>query len=392
VSCGADSTQNNSVREPYPEPQPHNRIRMPRLLLHIGHPKTGTTALQSVLSANAETLLNTASILYPTKTEPAEFKHAFVIPWLFQADNESIRRRSKASGNELKEISKQYWHSLATEVQQTNHNLSILSAEGFWSIVRRAPEGQSTFFHKKLYEIANHVTVIAYLKSPAPYFLSKINQKLRNFRAVTLPRPNYLSGAIQDWENIGFDDYSWRIFDRTLLTNQDIVDDFCSHYLADSLNTTSLRREGVEQANSSVSNEALVILEELTAAHPVLLEDVYDQRRYKIIEILKQSDRSIGGQSRPSLKESAAAGIVKRCSDLGWLQDRGLSFPDIDPAWIHQTPTTDLPETFTCVSDFCPIDSDRLAELRGVASEAIEALFRPKPKRVFWRFPRLHKR
>jgi len=365
---------------------------MPRLLLHIGHPKTGTTALQSVLSANAKTLLNSASVLYPTQTEPAEFKHAFVIPWLFQTDNESIRRRSKASGDELKEISKQYWHSLAAEVQRTNHNLSILSAEGFWSIVRRAPQGQSAFFRGKLYEIADHVKVIAYLKSPAPYFLSKINQKLRNFRAVTLPKPNYLSGAIQDWENIGFDDYSWRIFDRTLLTNQDIVADFCTHYLPDSLNTTSLTREGFEQANSSVSNEALVILEELAAAHPVLLEDVYDQRRYKIIEILKQSDRSIGGQSRPSLKESAAAGIVKRCSDLGWLQDRGLSFPDIDPAWIHQTPTTDLPETFTCVSDFCPIDSDRLAELRGVAGEAIEALFRPEPKRIFWRFPRFNKR
>jgi hypothetical protein len=234
--------------------------------------------------------------------------------------------------------------------------------------------------------------VIAYLKSPAPYFLSKINQKLRNFRAVTLPRPNYLSGAIHDWESIGFDDYSWRIFDRTLLINQDIVDDFCTHYLPDSVSTTALAREGVEQANSSVSNEALVILEELTATHPVLLENVYDQRRYKIIEILKQSDGSIGGKSRPSLKESAAAGIVKRCSDLGWLQERGLSFPDIDPAWLHQTQATDLPETFTCVSDFCPIDSDRLAELRGVAGEAIEALFRPKPKRFFWHFPRFSKR
>ena len=252
---------------------------MPRLLLHIGHPKTGTTALQSVLSANAKTLLNSASVLYPTQTEPAEFKHAFVIPWLFQADNESIRRRSKASGDELKEISKQYWNSLVAEVQQTNHNLSILSAEGFWSIVRRAPQGQSAFFREKLYEIADHIKVIAYLKSPAPYFLSKINQKLRNFRAVTLPRPNYLSGAIQDWEGIGFDDYSWRIFDRTLLTNQDIVDDFCTHYLPDSLSATALTREGVEQANSSVSNEALVILEELTGAYPVRLENVYDQRR-----------------------------------------------------------------------------------------------------------------
>jgi hypothetical protein len=358
---------------------------MPRLLLHIGHPKTGTTALQSVLSANAKTLLNKASVLYPTQTEPAEFKHHFLIPWLFQADNESIRRRSKASGDDLKKMSEQYWHSLTAEIQRTNHHTSILSAEGFWSVARRVPKEQSAFFRGKLYEIFDHVKVIAYLKSPAPYFLSKINQKLRNFRAVTLPKSNYLSGAIQDWEKIGFDDYSWRIFDRTLLANQDIIDDFCTHYLPDSLSATDLTREGVEQANSSVSNEALAILQEITVAYPIILENVYDRRRYKIIEILQQSDQSIGGTSRPSLKESAAAGIVKRCSDLGWLKERGLSFPDIDPAWLHQTRTTELPETFTCVSDFCPIDSDRLAELRGVTGEAIEALFRPQPKRVFWR-------
>jgi len=380
------------MNESYPELKPNKQSLMPSLLLHIGHPKTGTTALQSVLSANADILLKNASVLYPTKAEPIEFKHAFAIPWLLQADNHSIRRRSKASGDDLKEISRRYWHCLVTEVQQANHKTLILSAEGFWDAAKQVTKEQANFFRRKLYDISNHVTVIAYLKSPAPYFLSKINQKLRNFRAVTLPKSNYLSRAIQDWESIGFDDYSWRIFDRTLLTNQDIIDDFCAHYLPDSLSATDLTREGVEQANSSVSNEALVILEELTSAYPVLLENVYDHRRYKIIEILKQSDRSIGGKARPSLKESAAAGIVKRCSDLGWLQDRGLSFPDIDPAWIHQTATTDLPNTFTCVSDFCPIDSDRLAELRGVAGEAIEALFRPEPKRIFWRFPRFNKR
>ncbi len=270
--------------------------------------------------------------------------------------------------------------------------MCILSAEGFWDIVKQSPKTQKAFFREKLYEIASDVKVIAYLKSPAPYFLSKINQNLRNFRPIALPEPNYLSGAVQNWEDVGFDEYSWRIFDRTLLTNQDIVDDFCSHYLPDSLKPGNLMREGVEQANTSVSNEALVVLEELTAAYPVLAENVYDQRRHKIIKILKQSDRSIGGELRPSLKESASVGIVKRCSDLGWLQERGLCFPDIDPVWIKQTQSRDLPEIFTCVSDYCPIDSDRLAELRVVAGKAIAALFRPAPKRIFWRFPHFNKR
>ncbi len=365
---------------------------MPRLLLHIGHPKTGTTALQSVLSANTETLLNKGSILYPTKTEPKDFKHSFAIPWLFQAEHESIRRRSRLSGDNLKEMSRKYWHSLAEEIQQTKHETTILSAEGFWNIAREAPEGQARIVQSKLYELASHITIVAYLKSPTSYFLSKINQKIRNFKSVILPSRNYLSEAIRDWEEIGFDNYSWRIFDRSLLAGQDIAEDFCSHYLPKSINANLLTRDGVERANSSISNEALALLEKVMLDHPIVHQDTYDRRRHQIIQILKQSDQEIGGISRPSLKESAAATIIQRCSDLGWLQERGLSFPDIDPAWIHQTPTTDLPETFTCVSDFCPIDSDRLAELRGVAGEAIEALFRPEPKRIFWRFPRFNKR
>ena len=363
---------------------------MPRLLLHIGHPKTGTTALQSVLSANAKNLLNEASVLYPTQTEPKEFKHSFAIPWLFQADNDSIRRRSRLSGDQLKEMSRRYWKSLTTELQQTKHDISILSAEGFWSIVRRASTEQKAFVRNTLYEIADDVSVVAYLKSPTSYFLSKINQKLRNFRAVTLPRPDYLSGAINDWESIGFDQYSWRIFDRSLLRNKDIIDDFCAHYLPESLDPTTLTREGVEQANSSISNEALVILEEITAAQPILQQNLYDQRRYKIINRLKQADQAIGGQSRPSLKESAAAAIVHRSNDLSWLQERGLRFPDIDQTWLNQSSDNDIPDTFTCVSDFCPVDANRLTDLRAEVGKSIEGLFQSAPKFFIWPFQRRH--
>jgi len=360
---------------------------MPRLLLHIGHPKTGTTALQSVLSANTKTLLNEASVLYPTQTEPNEYKHSFAIPWLFEVDNAAIRRRSRLSGAPLNEMSKQYWRSLSTEIQQTEHDVSVISGEGFWSAARQASKEQQAFARNSLYEIADDITVIAYLKSPASYFLSKINQKLRNFKSVTLPRGDYLSAAIQSWESMGFNHYSWRIFDRKLLTNQDIVEDFCAHYLPNSLNTASLTRDGIEQTNSSISNEALAILEEVTVAHPVLQEDVYDKRRHKIIEILKQSDKAIGGKNRPSLKESAVIAILNRSSDLNWLKKRDLYFPDIEQELINKEPD-ELPSSFTCVSDFCNVDTNRLADLRAETSKSIARLFRPAPQFFFWSFQR----
>lgn len=359
---------------------------MTRLLLHIGHPKTGTTALQSVLSANAATLLQEASVLYPTKTTPSEYKHAFAIPWLLNADNESIRRRARSGGDQLKATSQDYWTSILAEIKETSPEQLILSAEGFWSILRRAPAEQITFFRNKLYDIADHVQVVAYLKSPASYFLSKINQKLRNYRPVSLPRSNYLSLAMQGWEGIAFDDYAWRIFDRKLLRNQDIVDDFCSHYLPASLSSSALSRDGVEQANESVSNEALVLLEELVEHHPILRDDVYDPRRSRAVALLRQADHQIGGSRRPSLTEKAQAGIISRCRDLAWLQSRGLTFPDIDPALINHPPTVELPESFTCVSDFCPIDAERLGDLRDATTKDLDKLLRPQARRFFWPF------
>jgi hypothetical protein len=365
---------------------------MSRILLHIGHPKTGTTALQSVLSKNSKILLDNASTLYPTHTTPQEYKHAIAIPWLFKADNAPIRRRTHAYGTKLERISRQYWDSLVKEVNNTKHERLILSAEGFWTILRRCSKSQAIDFRSKLYETGSDVQVIAYLKSPAPYFLSRINQKLRNFKPVTLPRTNYLSAAIKGWEGLGFNHYSWRVFERNNLINHDIVDDFCANYLPTTFDTSLLDRVGAEKANSSVSNEALVIIEEATKTYPFLCHEVYDRRRAKIVSILRNADQEIGGNLRPSLKESARNEIIGRCDDLHWLQERGITFRDIDYGSLRHSAPENISEEFTCVADFCPVDSERLANLKSVVETQIHQLFKVKTKHLFWPFRQIEKR
>ncbi|MBV2352060.1 hypothetical protein KUL97_10120 [Synechococcus sp. HK05] len=355
---------------------------MTRLLLHIGHPKTGTTALQSVLSANAKKLLDEASILYPTRTTPSEYKHAFAIPWLLGLENEAIRRRGRCKNEHLKKLSQRYWESLVQEIRDTRPEHLILSAEGFW-ILRKASEEKIGFFREAIQSIASEVSVAGYLKSPASYFTSMINQKLRNYREVFLPRPNYYRSAIQAWESVGFNHYSWRIFDRSQLSNGDIIDDFCTHHLPPTFQAESLNREGVEQANSSVSNEALIILEELVQERPILRENIYDHRRSKVVDILRDADRSVGGQCRPSLTEQAKASIIRRSHDLDWLRERGLNFPDVDPVLINTAPREDDPECFTCIADYCPINAERLGALRSVSARRIDALFNPKTRRLW---------
>lgn len=357
---------------------------MTRLLLHVGHPKTGTTALQSVLFANAATLLEKASVLYPTQTKPVKIKHALAIPWLLGVEYEAVRRAAHASDEKLIEISQAFWETITNEVAARKPEHLILSAEGFW-VLRKSSEQKRATFKQTIDDLASHATVAGYLKSPASYFTSMINQKLRNFRQVLLPKRNFYRASMEAWEAMGFNEYRWRIFDRKLLTNQDIVDDFCTHCLPASVSISDLNREGVEDANSSVSNEALVILEELASNYPGLKENIYDHRRYKVVDILREADTYIGGNCRPSLTEAASGGIVSRCDDLSWLRDRGLVFPDIDPVLIHATGPS-MPDAFTRVADFCPVNSDRLASLRSATMKQIDQLFKPNRRRSFWPF------
>lgn len=330
-------------------------------------------------------LLDEASILYPTRTTPSEYKHAFAIPWLLGLENEAIRRRGRCKNEQLKELSQRYWESLAQEIRDTRPEHLILSAESFW-ILRKASEEKVSFFREAIHSIASEVSVAGYLKSPASYFTSMINQKPRNYREVFLARPNYYRSAIQAWESVGFNHYSWRIFDRSQLSNGDIIDDFCTHHLPPTFQAESLNREGVEQANSSVSNEALIVLEELVQERPILRENIYDHRRSKVVDILRDADRSVGGQCRPSLTEQAKASIIRRSQDLDWLRERGLNFPDVDPALINQPHEDENHEQFTGVADFCPIDRDRLAHLRAASLPQINQLFSSKQRKLFWPF------
>lgn len=363
---------------------------MTRLVLHVGQPKTGTTALQSVLAANAEQLLSKASVLYPTRTTPSEPKHAFAIPWLLGIDNAAIRRRTRVSGDELRRLSHGYWRSVLAEVQAARPDVLVLSAEGFWEF-RQVPLGDRARLKKELYAIAVDVSVVGYIRSPAASFLSDLNQKLRNFRPIQMPRPDFYQSNMQAWESVGFDACSWRVFSRSALLNGDIVDDFCGQYLPASLLNVSLKRDGVERANASVSNEALVLLEELASRYSVLVHDLYDRRRSLIVEMLRRADAELGGRCRPSLRDAAAVALVQHCDDLGWLQERGLRFEDVDEALIGRGGSSSM-AAYVQVSDYCPIDRQRLDAMRALVMGRIERLFTRESAALrlalrFWPFP-----
>lgn len=331
---------------------------MSHLILHIGHPKTGTTALQTVLSANKRQLL-AAGVLYPTRTTPKSYNHLPALPYLTARESRALKRRTGLSGEELGALSHRYWRSLEEEVQASPHQTLVLSAESFWGVSRsRAPS-----FRDRLRSVCDTVKVVAYLRSPARRFLSQTNQNVRMFRAPTLPPALYFEPVIKAYRADGFEHMSLNVFESSSLLQGDVVTDFCAKYLPPTL--PPLDRSTSEKGNESVSSEALVILGDLAAQQLSASPDTLARRRADVVEYLRAVDAELDGNLRPVLKAGIAEALVARSLDLPWLRDQcGVLFEDVDYDLVGTSGHVDL-NGLHRVEDFCVIDSDRLAALRG---------------------------
>jgi hypothetical protein len=337
-----------------------------RLILHIGHPKTGTTALQSVLSANAATLLR-AGVLYPTASDPGYHKHILSKPYLTGTENPTLHRRTGTRGDALAEISLRYWRRLRAECAATPHERLVLSCEGFFVRSER-PD-----FRQRLGAICDHVTVAAYLRSPAKRVLSQMNQNLRMFREFVLPPAEYYRPVLETYMLGGFETLSLNVFDPAQMADGDIVTDFVRKYLPENL--PPLVRDQVERSNESVSNEALTILAELPARWNLTESSRGDPRRGKAVALIRDADRRVGGTRRPSFKPEIAEAIVARSVDLPWLRDvGGVTFDDVDYAAIGRSDLPDL-TGLRHVKDFCPVDPQRLAALRDLTDAPLARLY-----------------
>lgn len=96
----------------------------PTLFLHIGRPKTGSTALQHFLMKNRPLLLE-SEILYPLTGSYQLSSHLFAYAY-----SESMRKSAGVPTIDRDAL----WQSLASELAETTAETVILSSENFWFI------------------------------------------------------------------------------------------------------------------------------------------------------------------------------------------------------------------------------------------------------------------
>lgn len=151
---------------------------MKQLYLHIGYPKTGTTAIQEFMHLNRENLLK-QKILYP-ETGIEKFSH-HQIPWVFTDDYRANVNLSKS------EIT-----SGLQEEYRDNPSVDkvVISSEGFIFAVK--PEDALEIFRDDFDEIK----LIIYMRQPFRWIQSDYNQGVKGWRQLTCSFDEHLNSIL----------------------------------------------------------------------------------------------------------------------------------------------------------------------------------------------------
>jgi hypothetical protein len=138
-----------------------------RLFLHIGYPKTGTTAIQESLFLSRDKLVD-FGLLYPA-TGLARFSH-HQFPWVLTGDE---RRDARLTADNLFETLQSELESSAPETD------TVISSEGF--IFALPPEKAENYFRR----LFDEIVLVVYVRQPMRWIQSDYNQGVKGFRRLT---------------------------------------------------------------------------------------------------------------------------------------------------------------------------------------------------------------
>jgi hypothetical protein len=306
--------------------------KKPKLLLHIGHSKTGTTALQQYLAGHAQELLS-HGYLYPTRgsvrvnhlTLPA----GFVTPEYNSYHRQIYHNDFSAYQRDFR----RFWELLGNDIRRYSPHTVIISAEQLFrdfSDISRLP------LSELLGQYFSDVQVIAYIRSPAPDYLSNIAQQIRAGFRVIPPRLRKIRRTIEYYQLQFPGCVALHPFDRQQLVGGDIVQDFISRYIPPAVSMLEVKKAG--SANTSLPWPLLVGLEQIRRRAQPDLEAPSLATRARIYMAIKfyawSPARKL--ESRVRLRPEVEDFIRRSAVEHLWLKQQfGIVFADLDYSVIE---------------------------------------------------------
>lgn len=260
-----------------------------RVLLHIGFPKTGSTAIQAALCAREE---QRAATNYRFPAIAGRWNHAYVAASYLPPKQWPRRLRSAHAGDqsgtaELADFVRRDFREWLAE----GSNL-VISSEAF----RRFGPSEVAAVEADIRSVGTTETmIVAYVRDPAKLYQSWIQQDLK--AAGSIPSPDYFHcqyrQMLQVWKRFSPDRLVVRLFDRDRLAGGDVVQDFLSvadpfmgEYMSDTEGATAI----TDSANQSVSAEAAIVLERYRQRYFSGCEHVTSKSGDRLVRWLRRSE------------------------------------------------------------------------------------------------------
>lgn len=282
-----------------------------KLILHVGPPKTGSSAIQIALRENVEVLQDAGIFHYAGSLEFARslstyYQSMNAVPGFLGKHFDTI--------DQAKAWSADHWLELEKKIKATRPEFTILSSEHF------AQLGANDAFVSRLKGMFDEIFLIAYARDPVSMFVSSFDQGIRGGQRISQffgKNENFYAatGKIQAFEGtIGREHMFIRDYAREALVGGDVVTDFFD--VVSRLTSKVLRIEvSRSRRNESLAGAAtawLALMNEVSV-HPSAPADLRAslKRRREIVVKLQESE-ALRNLPRLSMTDAQLTALIRK--------------------------------------------------------------------------------
>lgn len=322
-----------------------------KTILHIGAPKTGSTALQGSLAASYEPLV-AQGVLYPLSNTMFD-QHGFLtlpirrgsrMPRAF--NNYTYYNRSQGYKQLVGEINDQ--------IAKTRPATLVVSSEFFFSCYEPGDRGPLKDVLRQIQ--SNEVTIVAYVRRFSDHFLSNLQQKFLAASTVQRPAaPNFRRTLEFYSEFFGRQQVCVFPFQRDGMVRGDILYDFADKMFAP-LGVASGQLVSAGVQNRSLSAESFDIQRMFRRDFFTDNENVHKPESGHLFKELLNIDADVCAP-RPRLQEQIALDIDHGSHQPLWLREKfGIEFTGIDYAYLAKRGPVKVEKRSYALSELVEID------------------------------------